>query len=953
MHNRRSQGDRDGAAGGGPGADLAAELMREVRKLGRDLHPDNDEIDRLGLDADLDARFGFDSLGRAELMARLERQFDVRLPDALRAGARTPRDILAALGRAEARVPRRPAAGAAPPAVAADRIRPVPEGIDSLTAVLDWHAEHHPDRPHIIPSDGDAEDAPITYAALAEGARALAGGLRARGLEPGESVAIMLPTGPDFFHAFMGALMAGGIPVPIYPPARPDQIEQSLRSSARILGNCRAALLLTVPEGRAFAGLLRAAVPTLRAVATVEELSAGGAERLPRGTAGGDICLLQYTSGSTGDPKGVILSHDNLLANIRAMGRAIGATPNDVYVSWLPLYHDMGLIGAWLSCLYFAAPTVIMSPLQFLARPERWLWTIHRNRGTVSAAPNFAYAICAGKIEEEALEGLDLGSWRFAANAAEPVSPATLRAFTDRFAPHGFRPEAMRPCYGLAESVTGLSFAAPGHPPWIDRIDREALAASGRAVPVGAGAAEATEIVACGRPLLGHEVRIVDAAGHELPERRQGRLQFRGPSATRGYFGNPEKTAALFDGDWLESGDLAYVAKGEIFITGRTKDVIIRAGRLIHPAPAEEAIGRIDGIIAGAVILFGVPDPAAGTERLVVLAESRSIDPRVRARLAGAARACSARVLGEAVDEVVIVPRHAIPKTSSGKLRRFQARENYLAGRPAGTRRPRWWQIARFALAGARGWLARFAAAARARAYANYWWAVTATLGGLLWPLVQVLPGLSLRWAVMRGAVRLALFLQGYRLEITAEAPPPDRDVVYVANHTSYLDSAALIAALPGNLAFVAFIGFREMRFRGPILRALGTLFVEQFETETALEHMRGVIAAARAGRPVVFYPEATIMRMPGLMEFRMGAFVTAAEAGVPVVPVTIRGCRSALRHDHRWFPHRVPLSVHIGRPIAPRGADFEAALALKNAARARILERCGEPDIAREEPRF
>ncbi|MGC9369655.1 MAG: AMP-binding protein [Paracoccaceae bacterium] len=940
-------------AGDRPGADVADELMRAVRKLARDLHPNNDEIDRLGLDADLDERFGFDSLGRAELMQRLERLFDVSLPDALRANARSPRDILKALGKAEARVIRRRASAAAPPATETDGIKPVPESIETLTDVLEWHAEHHPDRPHIIPSNGDEEEAPITYAALAQEAKGVAGGLRAWGLEPGEAVAIMLPTCRAFFQAFMGALLAGGIPVPIYPPARLDQIEHALRSSARILDNCQAAVLITVAEGRQFARLVRAAVPTLRAVATVEEFSAGGAERLPRGLAGGDICLLQYTSGSTGDPKGVILSHENVLANVRAMGRAVNASPNDVYVSWLPLYHDMGLIGAWLSCLYYATPTVIMSPLHFLARPERWLWTIHRNRGTVSAAPNFAYAICAGKIADDVLEGLDLSSWRFTANAAEPVSPDTMRAFTERFAPYGFRPETMSPCYGLAESVTGLTFPELDRAPWTERIDRDVFAATGRAVPAKPGSAEATEMVACGKPLLGHEVRIVDALGHELPERQQGRLQFRGPSATRGYFRNEEKTAGLFEGDWLESGDLAYVAKGEIFITGRTKDVIIRAGRLIHPAPVEEAIGRLDGITAGAVIMFGAPDPVAGTERLIVLAESKAADPETRARLAREAKARSLSVLGEAVDEVVIVPRHAIPKTSSGKVRRFQARENYLAGRPAGTRRPRWWQIARFALSGARGRLARATRTARARAYANYWWSITAFFALLLWPLVQILPRLSWRWAAMRAAVRLALFLQGHRLEITAEAPPPDHDVVYVANHTSYLDSAALISALPGNLAFVAFIGFREMGFRGPILRALETIFVEQFKTETALEHTHAAIEAARAGRPVVFYPEATVMRMPGLMEFRMGAFVTAAEAGVPVVPVTIRGCRSVLRHDHRWFPRPGPISVHVGHPIYPMGSDFEAALELKNAARACILEKCGEPDIALEAPRF
>ena len=943
--------EKTGAAVAPTGSDLADALMRAVRKLSGDMHPYDERISALGLDAALDDDFGFDSLGRAELMHRLERLFEVQLPDALRAEARTPRDILKALETAEVRVAV-PSSTLSPP-VETGRVDAVPDGIRTLNEVLAWHEERHPDRAHIVPSDGDGESAPIRYAALASDSRAVASGLLSRGVAPGESVAIMLPSGRDFFVSFMGVLLAGAVPVPIYPPARPDQIEHSLRISSGILDNCRAVLLITVSEGRRFAGLLRAAVPGLRGIATADELAEPGEQPIVHTPGGSDTCFLQYTSGSTGDPKGVVLSHDNVIANIRAMGQAIRATPQDVFVSWLPLYHDMGLIGAWLACLYFATPTVIMSPLDFLSRPERWLWTIHRNRGTISAAPNFAYALCSRRFSDEELDGLDLGSWRFAANAAEPVSPDVIRGFTRRFAPFGFRAEAMSPCYGLAESVTGLSFPEPGRGPWIDTIDRNRLATSGHAIPTDTEAENAAEIVACGRPLPGHEIRIVDATGHELPERQQGRLQFKGPSSTAGYFRNTEKTARLFDGEWLESGDLAYIARGEIFITGRSKDVIIRAGRLIHPAPVEDAIGRINGITAGAVVLFGAPDPVAGTERLIAMAESASTDPATRTHLAETVKARAASMLGEPVDEVVILPRRAIPKTSSGKVRRFQARDNYLAGHPEGIRRPRWWQLARFAVAALRGRMTGAVRTARARAYAGYWWAVAALFAAWLWPVLLVLPRLSWRWAVMRRAMRLALRLQGYRIDIEAEAPPPARDVVYVANHTSYLDSAALIAALPGELAFVAYFELSERRFEGSILRRLGTLFVQQRRTEAALEHTRKAVEAARTGRPVVFYPEAMILRTPGLMEFRMGAFVTAAEAGVPVVPVTIRGCRSALRHDHRWFPRHGRISIHIGRPIQPRGSDFAAALDLKDVARARILERCGEPDIAKETPRL
>ena len=772
-----------------------------MRKLAQDLHPSNDAIQHLGLEADLDKAYGFDSIGRAELILRLERQFGVTLPDELRAEAQTPADLLNALVRSEAKA--EPFHPHTRTVIERAGVSPVPDRLQTLNDVLAWHADHHPDRPHILLSNGDAEEEPITYATLAEEARAVAGGMRAWGLLPGETVAIMLPTGRAFFLAFMGTLLAGGIPVPVYPPARATQIEEHLRSRTTILQNCQAALLLTTPQARRLGGLLLAAVPTLRSVFTLDELDRDASVRLPRGAKGSDVGMLQYTSGSTGDPKGVVLTHNNLIANIRGMGQAVAATPDDIYVSWLPLYHDMGLIGAWLSCLYFAVPTIIMSPLNFLARPERWLWTIHRNKGTVSAAPNFAYSLCAAKIADEDIDGLDLSSWRFTANAAEPVSPDTMRRFTERFSPYGFQQSTMHPSYGLAECATGLTFTELGRGPRVDLISRRALARNGHAVPITADEPDALEMVSSGKPMLRHEVRIVDATGHELPDREQGRLQFRGPSATTGYYRDEAKTRALFDGDWLESGDLGYVANGEVFITGRSKDVIIRAGRLIHPAEAEEAIGRIEGITQGAVIMFGVPDQAAGTERLVVVAESKLTGAKNAGRLSDAARERALAVLGEPVDEVVIVPRHAIPKTSSGKLRRFQARENYLAGRPEGVRRPLWWQMARFALAGVRGRAARFGQVTLARVYAVYWWAIAAVCAALLWPTVIAIPRLNWRWALMRRAIHLALFLQGHRLTVTMDEPPPDHDVVFVANHTSYLDSAVLTAALPGSPGFV------------------------------------------------------------------------------------------------------------------------------------------------------
>ena len=261
-----------------------------------------------------------------------------------------------------------------------------------------------------------------------------------------------------------------------------------------------------MPEAVPLGNLLRSNVESLRHATVPESLMAASGGALPRPRSA-DLALVQYTSGSTGQPKGVALTHENLLANIRAMGQAAAVSGADTFVSWLPLYHDMGLIGAWLSSLYFGIPLVVMGPQVFLTRPSRWLWAIHANRGTISAGPNFAYELCLAKVDDDELHGLDLSSWRLAFNGAEPVSPATIERFAARFAPYGFRREAIAPVYGLAESSVGLAFPPLGRGPLIDRVDRDTFVRSGRAEPAGPGVLDPLRFVACGQPLPGHEIR--------------------------------------------------------------------------------------------------------------------------------------------------------------------------------------------------------------------------------------------------------------------------------------------------------------------------------------------------------------------------------------------------------------------------------------------------------------
>ena len=628
-----------------------------MREIVAELHPHLGTRAGVTLDSSLDRDLGLDSLSRMELLSRLERRFGVTIPEAVMANAETARELLPALRAGERRRRSSAATGAdggGPWPGDRRRLRAGPVFHDGAgrrwqgrrRAVRDSPPFHggvessgniggggreSPPPPRrcskrsistraatATASTSSCTDRPIrrteslrgiTFAALVERAEHLAAGLADRGLAPGQSAALMLPTGLDYLATFLAVQMAGAIPVPIYPPARPSQLEDHVRRHAGILANARARTLVTFGPALGVSRLLTAQVPGLDSVLDVAGLDKAGRLRERPALDEASTAFLQYTSGSTGSPKGVVLSHGDVLASLKAMAAALGATPRDVFVSWLPLYHDMGLIGAWMGSLYYGFPLVLMSPLDFLARPARWLEAIHRHRGTLSGGPNFAYELCVRRIEPDRMEGLDLSSWRLAFNGAEPVNPDTMDRFTAKFVPCGLPGKAMTPVYGLAEATLGVAFTPIGRGPRIDVVDAEAIARRGRAAPlpggttandpsvaeppaegrqaggshVGGPAGRARRFVSCGPPIPGFEVRIVDDRGTELEERAEGAVEFRGPSTTSGYFRNPAANHALFDGEWLRSGDRGYVAGGELYVTGRDKDLIVRAGRNLYP----------------------------------------------------------------------------------------------------------------------------------------------------------------------------------------------------------------------------------------------------------------------------------------------------------------------------------------------------------------------------------
>lgn len=918
------------------GTPTPEQLLAIVRQLACETHPGHSYV--ITLHSSFERDLGLDSLARVELMQRAGKTFGVEIPGEALSEADTPLALLRYLG-----TPPQARAAETSAALPGTQTVGIPAGAQTLVDVLEWHDAHQPDRVHILLHDERHQEHPLRYRDLLEAARGIAAGLAAQGLQPRQTVALMLPTGRDYLACFFGVMIAGGIPVPIYPPARMTQIEDHLKRHARILSNAEAALIITVEQAKPVAVMLQAAAPSLAAIVTPSELRASPATSRYR-PQGSDIAFLQYTSGSTGDPKGVMLTHANLLANIRALGQAAQASPSDIFVSWLPLYHDMGLIGAWFGSLYHGIPLVLMSPLAFLARPALWLQTIARHRGTISAAPNFAYELCVRHVGDAALAGLDLSSWRLALNGAEPVSPATLEAFAARFACCGLRRQAITPVYGLAESSVGLAFPPLERGPRIDVIQREPFTRHGKAEPATGDDASPLAIPSCGRALPGHEIRIVDEAGAELPERRIGRLEFRGPSATAGYYRHPEATRALLRGGWLDSGDHAYMAQGEVYITGRVKDLIKRGGRNLYPYDLEEAIGKLPGIRKGCVAVFASPDPATGSERLVVMAETRERNEAARTQLRQVLNQTAIDVIGMPADDIVLVPPHAVLKTSSGKIRRLASREAYEHGTAAKPAAMPWLQTARFTAsvvsARARVGARRIAA----WAYGGYAWAVLAALALPCGGMIILLQRPALGRRIARCGARLLFRLTGTPLSAQGIDRLPRQPHVLLVNHASYLDAIALTALLPAvpGYTYAAKREFADQPAMRSLLTGLGALFVERFDARRGAEDVERMAAALGRGENIVVFPEGTFSREAGLMSFHSGAFIAAARAAAPVVVSGLRGTRAALRAG-TWLPRRVPIEFEVGQALAPTGPDWSATVRLSIAARAAMSTLCGE----------
>jgi 1-acyl-sn-glycerol-3-phosphate acyltransferase len=915
------------------------EVLEELESLVREARGPR-AIAAIGPDVSLERDLGLGSLERVELLSRLETRFHRRAPERTLGEAETPRELARAFLAATGGVSSDEREVL--PKAAAPSPRNLAGGSKTLADVLALRARAEPALPHVHLKEDDRPEETITYSDLYREALLVAGALEARGLRSGEAVAIMLPTSRGFFSTFMGALFGGGVPVPLYPPFSRSRIEEYARRQSAILENAQARFLVTVREGRALGAVLRSKASSLREVLEVQDLLEQARSLDPAMIAvrPDGPALIQYTSGSTGDPKGVLLSHENLLANIRAIGEALRIGPSDVGVSWLPLYHDMGLIGAWLTPMYFGIPVAILSPIAFLTRPEKWLWTIHRRRGTISPAPNFAYELCARKVSDADIEGLDLGSWRAALNGAEPISPRSLDRFEKKFAPCGFRRTSFFPVYGLAESSLLLTAPVLGAGVRIEAVDRDAFQRKGVALPPEGAGDEPLRFVSVGKAIPGHDVRIVDERGEELPERREGMLLFRGPSVTKGYYRNPRATEAVIRPDgFLDSGDLAFVAEGEVFVTGRAKDLIIKAGRNLIPQEIEAAASEVAGVRGGSVAAFGVPDPALGTERIVVIAETKEESAAGRARIESEVGRAVAELVGVPPDEVLVVGPGVVPKTSSGKIRHSACRDGYLRGELSRRRESSFRMMARLAFHTAGSRMRSGLGRSARLLYGLYLYLLTAAFVLPGWTLVLFgLPRGALRAIVLHGS-RLYLALAGVPIEVRGREILKDREgpFVFVSNHAGYLDPLPLMAALDLDYAFAIKREAFSWPLLGRIFRRLGHVPVDRENVEESAQSLEALRAVLRAGRSLVLFPEGTFTRATGLGPFKLGAFQLAAESGVPLVPVAIVGTRRLLR-DGTWIPRRVPIGVEVAEPLRP-DPSFADMVRVKEEA-AEILAR-------------
>jgi acyl carrier protein len=789
---------------------------------------------------------GLSSLDLVELVVRCETRLDIEVPEEIAEQADTAAGWAKAIKEGSEQTTAKSAYRIAPPS---HDVVALPVQAKTLVDVLRWHAQGAHGRVHIhLIHEGDGRA--ITCDQLLSSASQAGRGLVSLGLVRNDPVAILLPTGGEFFDAFFGVMLAGGIPVPIYPPADGTRIAEYVEKQIHILRNAGIRFLISFDEARPIARLLRINLPSLIDITTVGELHTLGSRTSARFPEPSSIAMVQYTSGTTESPRGATLTHDAVLANVRAIGAAVQVRPGDAVVSWLPIASDLGLVGCWLFSLYHATPLTLLTPQEFSERPESWLWAIHDSRATLSAAPNFAYDMAARKIPAWAIEGLDLSSWRVAINAGEAVMADTIEQFARRYRPYGFRREALMPSYGLSENSVGLCIP-----------------------PVDRGPIERDGVYSVGPPLGGHEVRILDEFGRLCRDGEAGRLQFRGASQMRSYWNNDAATAAVTKDGWIDTGDVAFEASGEVYIVGRSKDVIIRNGRQLPVEPIETAVEAVAGIKLRGVAIVGTVEQTAGTEKLVVLAEctaEESEQPRVLSAVRNAVR----NVTGEEPDSIHLIPPGTLPRTANQKIRRVEARRLAAQGEIGVTPAAPAFQMAGL-------WIANTANLVR-RGTWKFQRAVNESVRELAARFVGGLMTLAGASGAVQPAVRTALKIMGKWP--TPEGTQMRGPVVIISQRSNPMDAMSVVSARrKSGDARRTRDAHRLAEWAASMLKPL------------VVDTREGMEAALEAGRTLVVFPDSPLGTPVPRLRYHLRALEAAVNTGAPIVPLGMQIIRNRL----------------------------------------------------------
>jgi acyl-CoA synthetase (AMP-forming)/AMP-acid ligase II len=538
---------------------------------------------------------------------------------------------------------------------------------------------HYPEHDFVF-QDLKGNETRYSFVELEQNTARRAAALQAYGMQKGDRVGLIVIEPEDFVLTFLACLRVGVVPVPLYPPLSFGNLDAYADRTAKVLTSSASRLLIASGKLQNVLWAMVDRVPSMEKLVAVEKLrDAAGTPTYPT-IEPDDLAFLQYTSGSTADPKGVMVTHGSLVANSKGIiteGLRLDPANNDKGVSWLPLYHDMGLIGFVIAPICHAISCVFIPTMRFIKRPSVWLDTIHRHRGTASFAPNFAYALATRRVRDADLEKWDLSCLRVLGCGAEPIQPETMRAFTDKFSSACNLPTtSIMPAYGMAEATLAITLKpAPEHMQTLV-LDAETFSETGKVVPPIEGK-PAAEHVACGVPFSGHEVAVKDEQGNILPDGHEGELCHKGPSVTPGYFQNPEATAKSYRDGWLHTGDLGFVKDGQVYVTGRIKDLIIVNGRNVHPQAVEWATAEVEGVRRGNVVAFSVP--GANGEELVTVVETK-LPEEEHAELTDRVRKAIQRELSLAASDIICLRPGTLPKTSSGKLQRRKTREQYLSG---------------------------------------------------------------------------------------------------------------------------------------------------------------------------------------------------------------------------------------------------------------------------------